>query len=198
MTNQIKLLARDNARPGNRELVDFLNRYLESLVTRGVKFDFRIVEESEIPMLVQKGIVKLPAAVVGTKIYTSSVEIKSMLMGLLNRNARSTGRVKRDPVEEMRDMYAAEMSMEAAERDNEIDDDTDRTKRDLMDKYNEERQRREEEINKKNKNERQPKRRQNVDRERDQAVKTAVKTQAQPGGDKDDVMLMRMFEETDS
>lgn len=226
---KVKLLATDNDNEGNRELAAFLKQNVAALVAAGVIFEFRIITKEEAPALVAKGIDGLPAAHVGEKLVIDSTEIVAALNKYLTpatpgrRGAASRkSRILEHPDDAMREMYADEMSMDAAMDDQDKGEGEDlggSSKRDLLEKYNEEVQRRQEEearrapkTNAKGARRASPternRRRNNVpdDQEDDMnqgpaapsATRSRAPAAAAPGGkvDKDDAMLMNMLEET--
>jgi hypothetical protein len=182
---QVVIMARDNDKPGNRELIEFLKPNFETFLRAGLRFTFKIVEDADIPKLVQQGLDKLPLAMIDKKHYMSSVEIKSVLLRYIATTKNK--REKSVPEEEIREFYKSEMTFEAAERDADHEEKTD-----LMSKYQQEVQRRQETDSKAKKAAVQPKRKDNVE---------PIKAEREPTGadmnNKDDTLLMRMMETSD-
>lgn len=125
---QIQVLAKDNDKPGNKELIEFLSKNLKTLVLRhNYRFKFRIIEDSEISDLIKMGIEKLPAIIVGKQTYLGSIEaIKFFTEPKTTTNLASTGsRKKTNKVTDAEAAYsewvASEMTMAAAEQDKDYD-----------------------------------------------------------------------------
>ena len=115
----VTILARDNDKPGNRELISFLEPNWDALLGSGLKFDLKIVEDSDIPDLIKRGLDKLPVALAGNKTYASSVDIKTFLMRFLQNTTRQSAQRSRDPEEELQEFYRDEMSFELAKKEKE-------------------------------------------------------------------------------
>jgi hypothetical protein len=142
----VTILARDNDKPGNQELISFLEPNWEALLRSGLTFDLKIVEDKDVPDLIKKGIDKMPVAIMNDKQYASSIDIKMFLMKYLQKPGTAQRRRTRDPEEEYREFYKSEMSFEAAEREQEMENDD--GKKDLISKYQDEIERRNKEDSK--------------------------------------------------
>jgi hypothetical protein len=121
---KVKLLFKDSDHPSNRDIVAFLDANIDKLNQVGIVVDFRIVADAELPSLRQRGVTKLPILVVsGKKIYERSSEIKDALKQLWIHNGKRGGpeASKRfesgDPDEQMREYMESDLSMDAWEKD---------------------------------------------------------------------------------
>lgn len=182
----ITIIARDNDKPGNVELVEYLSANLEKLVREGCRFNFKIIEESSLKTLVDNGITKLPAAMVNKNKFLGTSEIKTFLNSMVDGFKPIPDAQKPIPkekeIEDIKDYFKEEMSMEAVEKEKEFENGD--GKKSLMEKYQQEVQRRSSSVNPK---------KDNVSVEKPQA-KEKPKTQ---GSNSDDDMLLKMMETTD-
>lgn len=196
----VTILARDNDKPGNRELINFLKPNFTRLLNSGLTFDFKMVETADIPDLIKRGMDKLPVATIQGRNYASSVEIKSILMRYMA--ARTAQRaVKRDPEDDVRDFYASEMTSDAIQREK-YEDGKSESKNELLTKYQEAVQERshhdKKEMNKTSKARQPAPRDDNVEDEprREQREKREKHIGADPNN-ADDMALFQMLEVTD-
>lgn len=155
----ITVLAKDNDRPGNREVEAFLRQHLVALVRAGIQFEFKIADDKMDKALVARNITKLPAIEVKSAhgqitAFQTPVEIKSALLKFMaaagiptGPNATMLRSRKKAPEDELEDYYKSEMTIEKAEEDAERGDD-DRGSS-MMDKYQREVERRQREDEKK-------------------------------------------------
>jgi hypothetical protein len=116
----IKVLARNNNKSGNQQLIEFLDKNLEQLNSNGISFEFRVVAESEIDVLVKRNIKQLPAIVTKNGNFFGAVQIKSYLSKFLNNklnHSKSTSKtyLLDDPNEWMK----KEMTLDAKKEDEE-------------------------------------------------------------------------------
>lgn len=199
----VTIFAKDNDKPGNRELIEFLKMHFTQLLENKLTFEIKLIESSDIPDMIKRGLDKLPAATIQGKNFTSSVEIKSILMKYLSaKNARKiVSKDHKDPEDDVRDFYKNEMSFDAVEREKEQEE-FQENKKDLMGKYQQELQRRSKEDEKNNKNNKQTSRQpaqkprqDNVSDEFTPVVREKRVTGAEPGN-VDDKFLTDMLEET--
>lgn len=202
----VRILAKDNAQPGNKEMVSWLETNFESLLSKGLRFKFRVLEsEDEIQQLVDKGVKKLPVMFVGEKSFSGSIAIREFLKKYTvggDREGPAT------PEEEFRDWQMSHMTKKAKEQDDgpETDErDMDSVKRRAEAEWQErqERHRSQREktgmeasqdrppAKKQPANTPTPRRGDNIDTPARAAIKAAVQS-----GDKDDKLLQRLFEET--
>lgn len=153
---RITVFAKDNDRPGNREVVAFFKQHLTTLVRAGVLFEFKVADGME-KALVARNITKLPAIEVETSrtktSFQTPVEIKSALLkfmsakGIASPSATAMRSRKKAPEDELDDFYKSEMTFDKAEADAEGGDD--QKGGSLMDKYQREVERRQREDEKK-------------------------------------------------
>jgi hypothetical protein len=152
---KVTVFARDNDKPGNREVVAFLRQHLPQLVQAGLRFTFSVADGKE-KELVARGIDKLPAIEVqttqGPKCFLTPVEIKSALLKYLASKGVAVGgaavRAPRKAEDDLQDYYAREMNMDKYEEDLENGDDNGSSKKDIMARVQEEMERRESENKK--------------------------------------------------
>lgn len=201
----VVIFARDNDKPGNQELINFLQPNFAALLQSGLTFDIKIICDKDIPDLLKRGIDKLPAAEIQGKKFLSSVEIKSILMRYLGARTVQQRKQTRDPEDEVRDFYRDEMTLDAVQREAEEAEEKE-SKKDLMSKYQDEVQRRAQEDDKTGKNKAKPRaptqRGDNVPQEIEPVRRSAPRDarQVSLGGDpnnSDDRALESMFEQTE-
>ena len=148
---KVTVYARDNDKPGNREVVAFMREYLPQLVQAGLRFTFTIAgNEKE---LIARGIDKLPAIVVetskGPKNFVTPVEIKSALLKFLGGKAAAVRSTSSKPEDELHDFYAREMNLDKYDEDMEAGDGDDGlNKKDIMARVQSEMERRQGENDK--------------------------------------------------
>lgn len=114
----IKVLARNNNKSGNQQLVEFLDKNLETLNSNGVSFEFRVVAESEIDVLVKRNIKQLPAIITREGNFFGAVQIKSYLSKFLvakPAQRKPSARELEDPNEWMK----KEMTLDAKKEEEE-------------------------------------------------------------------------------
>lgn len=136
----IKILFKDNNKPGNVDVIKFLKANIGNLNRAGIKVHFRIVTKNEIPKLIERGVTKLPILVVGKKIVEQSSKIKEGLKDLYEYNMKHGGKNGKsgkggkfsslDPDQQMREFMEQDLSFEAYDND---DGDPDNNG-DIMDK----------------------------------------------------------------
>jgi hypothetical protein len=159
---KVTVFARDNDKPGNREVVAFIRQYMPQFVRAGIRFTFTVADPIE-RQLVQRGIDKLPAISVervpGKAVnHLTPVEIKSALLKFIG-GGKSAGRAgPRKPEDEMQDYYAREMNMDKWEEDQEEGDDG-LNKKDIMSRVQEEMERRQTEHDRRGPPKSRPRRR---------------------------------------
>lgn len=139
---KVTLFARDNDKPGNREVVAFIRQHLPEFVRAGLRFTFTVADPIE-KQLVARGIDKLPAITISDVNYLTPVEIKSALLKYIagKPGSRFSGRGPKKPEDEMQAYYASEMNMEKWEREQDEDEDNP-NKKDIMTRVQAEMERR--------------------------------------------------------
>lgn len=177
----VKILAKDNDKPGNIELVEYLKVNLIKLLSKKFEFKFQIVEDKDRDELVKNNITGLPAAIIGKKVVVGSEEIIRVLSGYNTHVKKSL-----DPDESMREYYESEMTLEKAMADaNEAEDGDEKTK--ILSKVNEEMERR----NKEDKSRPAVSRRDNLP-----SPSVSLPPKNRHETNKDDDLLERMMETT--
>jgi hypothetical protein len=121
---KVKLLFKDSNHASNQDIIAFLDNNLDKINQANITVDFRIVADSEIPALRQRGVTKLPILVVGgKKIYERSSEIKDALKQLCMQGGKvgEAGPNKKfesgDPDEQLREFMESDLNMDAWEND---------------------------------------------------------------------------------
>lgn len=113
-----KILAKNNDLEGNKEIVAFLKKYLEILINKNVRFQFTIIEDSQIPTLIKYNITNLPACIIGTTPYQGPTKIKSYFMkefiSKVGKPKASRGMTAEETLRAYQDQ---EMTMEQYEKD---------------------------------------------------------------------------------
>lgn len=144
----VTVFARDNDKPGNRDIVAFFNQYLQPLVQAGLRFKFTVADKIE-KELISRGIDKLPAIEVkttkGVKNFVTPMEIKNALLKYIDVKVEMPRRAGR-PEDDLQDYYSREMNMEKYEADLEDGDET--QKKDIMSRVQAEMERRQTETDK--------------------------------------------------
>jgi hypothetical protein len=211
MITNVKVLLKPNDSPGNKDLIHYLRTNLPMLLANDVLFSYRFISDDEIPGLIKKGIDKLPAIFIGERLIMDSINIKASLNKFIAGPAKKvskSNKILENPEDAMKDMYMDEMTPDAAEKDANNNDDDDN----FMAQVQKEIARRQQE-NEKNPytpKKKQPDQNNNQHNQNTQNVRPQKRpqnvgyqsSQPQSAGlnivpkDKDDAMLMGMFEET--
>jgi hypothetical protein len=121
---EVKILLKDNDKPGNRDVIQYLGENIDKFNQVGIKVIFKIVAEDEIPSLVSRGVTKLPVLAVGKKLYEKSSEIKNTMNEMYSFNSKNGGSSKnpskcssQDPDEQLREYMESDLNMNAHDED---------------------------------------------------------------------------------
>jgi hypothetical protein len=199
-TKQVRILARDNDQPANRDVIQFMETNFDTMLSRGLRFKFKIIEsEEEVQQLVEQGIKKLPVLIDGDRHFDGSIAIREYL----GSTAKSQQAGSSNPEDAFREWQIKEMSKEAMKNDG--PDAPDRDMNATLRRAEEEWQARKEMH--KQQRERTghtpapkdaPKRGDNVQPPQPEKKTTQLElARAAQSGSKDDVLLARMFEQSD-
>lgn len=204
---KLKLILLNNTSANNKELVWYLKDKLDQLVSRGALLEFQIIEEDDkVQFAKSSGITSLPACVIGPRNLIGTTEIIGALQRIIAAGAPAgpsgppLRRKPKDPQEELREYQESMMTPEAMARD-EAEGDADdpraqmeRDKTNRLDQMNREREKlfqRPTSV---------PKRADNVASMAPAgAVAPKARTddiKAAAAGNKDDMLLYSMLEET--
>ncbi len=202
---RVRFLIKNNNSEGNKDIISFLKENIGTLNVRNVIFEFRFIDDKEIPHLLEKGIDKLPAAFVDDILYMDSMNIKDKLSGYLSdskgpKKGRPSklDRLVGNPEELMDEFKRREMNKEEADKD--VDD---KETPNFMEDYQKELQRRSAEVEKEKAAGNGPAKKINkpeqggiVAARPQRPSNVAALIPKAVNRDKDDDMLNRMFEET--
>ena len=83
----VKIFAKDNDMPGNQAMIAWVEAKLDTLVSAGVRFSFKILDDTDLKALTSSGINKLPVMFIDKKPYMGSIEIQNSLQGYLKKRA---------------------------------------------------------------------------------------------------------------
>lgn len=125
----IQIFAKNNNKPGNIELVTFLEKNMEQLTIGGLRFKYKVIEsKADEKSLIAKGIKRLPACVIDSEIYSGAHDMIEFMEKYINRtkSIRSKPTISvPDSEDDLNAYYAKEMTMAARQRDIEAGDDDD-------------------------------------------------------------------------
>ena len=193
---RVVILARNNDKPANLEIVNFLEKNMTDMVKNGFRFELKVVEDKDIEKLLSKGIDKLPYAQINNKPFKSSSEIITALMRCKNPQQKT-----QTMEEDFREYFKDDMTEEAAERDSRAGDD-DSEKQSMIERANAETERRQREFQRRTGKTKKTPQRQQQDPDTEQAGHRP-NTRPMPSNPKnnvsaDDDLILRMLEESES
>jgi hypothetical protein len=208
---EVKILLKDNDKPGNRDVIQYLSENIDKFNKVGIKVLFKIVAEDEIPSLVNRGVTKLPVLAVGKKLYEKSSEIKNTMNTMYAFNSKNGGSSKnpskcssQDPDEQLREYMESDLNKNAMEEEKKSGSAEDGS--DVMDKVlamaSQRTKERQDDANNrnpaKNKDVLNKKARNGNSNKVSESAVERINRQGKSGGssDRDDQLLMARFEES--